>query len=304
MNIERFPVNPIVTPELHPSLGTNINGPSMVVVPPWVRQPLGKYYLYFAHHHGKHIRMAYADHLDGPWTVHGPGALQLEDSTCLDHIASPDVHVDEENQQIRMYFHGIAFPDRDATDGHERLFGESSRWVSDQRTKVAVSTDGIHFQARPEILGSSYFRTFQYGGYTYALAMPGVFYRSRDGLSNFEMGPICFGPHFRHCAVLLREHVLHVFHSNVGDAPERILHTTIDLRPNWTDWRTTPVTTLAQPEMDYEGVNRPLLASVRGAVYEPVHELRDPAIFQEDGQLFLLYAVAGESGIAIARLDM
>lgn len=304
MNIERFPVNPIVVPALHPSLGNNINGPSLIVVPPWVRQPLGKYYLYFAHHHGKHIRMAYADQLDGPWTVHGPGALQLEDSTCFDHIASPDVHVDEENQQIRMYFHGIAFPDRNATDGHERLFGESSRWVSNQRTKVAVSSDGIHFKASPEILGSSYFRTFQYGGFTYALAMPGVFYRSCDGLSNFETGPICFGPQFRHCAVLLREHVLHVFHSNVGDLPERILHTTIDLRPDWTDWRATPSTTLVQPEMPYEGVDRPLLASVRGAVNEPVHELRDPAVFQEGDQLFLLYSVAGESGIAIARLDM
>ena len=30
--------------------------------------------------------------------------------------------------------------------------------------------------------------------------------------------------------------------------------------------------------------------------------LRDPAIFEEDGRVYLLYAVAGESGIAIAEL--
>jgi hypothetical protein len=36
----------------------------------------------------------------------------------------------------------------------------------------------------------------------------------------------------------------------------------------------------------------------------PVHELRDPAIYEEDGRLYLLYSVAGEQGIAIARLHV
>ena len=31
---------------------SNINGPSLVRVPEWVEDPLGKYYLYFAHHRG------------------------------------------------------------------------------------------------------------------------------------------------------------------------------------------------------------------------------------------------------------
>jgi len=31
-------------------------------------------------------------------------------------------------------------------------------------------------------------------------------------------------------------------------------------------------------------------------------QLRDPCIFREDGLTYLLYAVAGEHGIAIARL--
>jgi hypothetical protein len=33
-----------------------------------------------------------------------------------------------------------------------------------------------------------------------------------------------------------------------------------------------------------------------------VNQLRDPAIFEEDGRVFLLYAVAGEAGIAIAEV--
>jgi len=33
-----------------------------------------------------------------------------------------------------------------------------------------------------------------------------------------------------------------------------------------------------------------------------VNQLRDPAVFEEDGRVFLVYAVAGESGLGIAEL--
>jgi hypothetical protein len=36
-------------------------------------------------------------------------------------------------------------------------------------------------------------------------------------------------------------------------------------------------------------------------VYQRVRQLRDPAIHQEGGKTYLLYCVAGESGIAIAE---
>ena len=64
-------MNRIIRPELNIEIGTNINGPSLIQVPDWVPSPLGRYYLYFAHHQGKHIQMAYSDHLQGPWTVYG-----------------------------------------------------------------------------------------------------------------------------------------------------------------------------------------------------------------------------------------
>ena len=38
----RFPQNPIVTPASSPTLGENINGPSLIRVPPWVERPLGR----------------------------------------------------------------------------------------------------------------------------------------------------------------------------------------------------------------------------------------------------------------------
>ena len=36
--------------------------------------------------------------------------------------------------------------------------------------------------------------------------------------------------------------------------------------------------------------------------YGTLNQLRDPAIYEEDGRCYLLYAVGGEAGIGIAEL--
>jgi hypothetical protein len=41
---------------------------------------MGRYYLYFAHHKGDHIRLAYADSLSGPWKIDEPGVLNVRDT--------------------------------------------------------------------------------------------------------------------------------------------------------------------------------------------------------------------------------
>ena len=321
VRIERLLDAPIITPATHPSIGSNIQGPSMIRVPDWVENPLGRYYLYFADHKGSYIRLAYADDVLGPWQIHPPGSLQIADShfpvesppipsdealaefaakrasdqgsatlphstakeATAPHIASPDVHVDDENQRIVMYFHGLA------------AFGT-------QLTRVALSSDGIRFQARPETLGRTYLRTFQYDGMTYGIAMPGQVYRSQDGLSNFEEGPQLFNPNMRHCALLRRGDLLYVFWTQVGDAPERILLSTIDLSKPWMEWKETAPVEVLRPEKDWEGVDQPVEPSIRSVAYGPVNQLRDPAIYEEGDRIFLLYAVAGEAGIAIAEV--
>ncbi|MBL0421487.1 hypothetical protein JI739_14105 [Ramlibacter sp. AW1] len=301
MKARRLLDRPIVDRALHASLGDNIDGPSLIRVPDWVVSPLGRYYLYFAHHNGRHIRLAYADALDGPWTVHEPGVLSLHESTCFDHIASPDVHVDHERRCIRMYFHGVAFAPGSPTDGHERQFGEASRWVGNQRTKLAQSPDGLRFDAQPANLGASYWRAFAWQGQPHALAMPGVFYRQQGG--RWEIGAMPFDSRFRHCAVEVIGERLHVFFTRVGDAPERILHTTIDLRPDWRDWSHGAVSEILAPELAWEGADQELLPSARGPVFTPVRQLRDPALYVEDGRRYLLYAGAGEQAIGLAQLE-
>jgi hypothetical protein len=321
VRIERRADKPIITASLDPSIGVNITGPSISRVPDWIENPLGAYYLYFADHKGSYIRLAYADHIAGPWKIHRPGSLQLAQSRFLTekptipkakkeaaltymhqvlgdtgrtdeqllddllapHIASPDVHVDDVNQRIVMYFHGL-----DA--------------FASQVTRVATSQDGLAFDARPEILGRSYWRVFEHQGWTYALSMPGLFYRSKDPLSGFEEGPKLFNKKMRHSAVLKRGDILHVFWTQVGDAPESILHSTIDLSGDWMGWAESSPQMVLKPEHDWEGANAPVEPSVRSTAFGHVNQLRDPAIFEEDGRIYLAYAVAGESGIALAEV--
>jgi len=83
MRVTRLLDAPIITPDLHPSIGKNIQGPSLIRVPDWVQSRLGTYYLYFADHKGSYIRLAYADDLRGPWKVYQPGSLQLAESHFL-----------------------------------------------------------------------------------------------------------------------------------------------------------------------------------------------------------------------------
>lgn len=289
----RLAHNPIVTPELSPSLGDNINGPSLIRAPSWVSKPLGKYYLYFAHHQGTYIRLAYADQLDGTWKIYEPGTLHIQDAAiCHDHVASPDVHVDQANRRILMYFHCPA-----------QGVGKD---IGDQKSVLATSPDGIRFTVKPKALGAPYFRVFFWNGYYYSIARAGVFSRSRDGESPFEEGPTLFNENpnvtLRHAAVDLRGNRLAVYYSRIGDAPERILVSYIDLTPDWKHWKASPPVTVLAPEKDWEGADQPIEVSKIDLAPGKVRQLRDPAIFRENGQTYLLYSVAGESGIAIAKL--
>jgi hypothetical protein len=318
MRVRRLLDRPIISPELDPSIGVNIQGPSTIRVPDWVPGRLGTYYLYFADHKGSYIRLAYADRVTGPWTIRVPGSLQLEQSCFLTeppevsaeqlaehearlkqsgtkishdllseittpHIASPDVHVDLITRQIVMYFHGLDD-------------------VGVQVTRVATSANGIDFVAQPEVLGRSYMRVFRHDGMTYALTMPGQFYRSADGMRDFAPGPMLFNPNMRHAAVMKRGDALSVFWTQVGEAPERILLSRIDLSGDWLAWQESPPVEILRPERPWEGAGAPLVPSIRSTAYGQVNQLRDPAILEDDDHVYLFYAVAGESGIAVAEL--
>jgi hypothetical protein len=102
--------------------------------------------------------------------------------------------------------------------------------------------------------------------------------------------------------VARRDDTLFVFWTQVGDIPERILLSQVDLSSDWNDWTDSAPVEVLRPERPWEGADAPLTSSVRSTAYGQVNQLRDPAIYEEDGRIFLLYAVAGESGIAIAEV--
>jgi len=297
--VVRLAAGPIIVPNMDARMGSNIQGPSLIRVPDWIDNPLGKYYLYFADHRGTYIRLAYADDVVGPWRMFEAGSLKLEDSffptTCppcslapgasgslYAHIASPDVHVDDENQQIVMYIHG--------------------RGAGQQLSRLALSRDGLNFEGAPEVLGRPYFRVIKHEDYHYALSMPGYMYRSRDGLSDFQEGPRFFNDSMRHNALLIRDNILHVFWTQAGHAPERIFLSTIDMTVDWMQWQASEPVEVLRPETEWEGAELEIAPSRRGHIDERVNQLRDPAIFEEDGKVYLLYSIAGEHGLAIAEL--
>lgn len=292
MNARRLVHGPILLPHMDERMGDNLNGPSLIRTPEWLPNRLGRYYLYFAHHSGKYIRLAYADQLEGPWTIYEPGTLHLAEAGFKDHIASPDVHIDEDNRRIAMFFHGAFLPIRPR-----------------QATRVAFSGDGIRFTTQMDILGKAYWRVFRYQDRHYALAKPGLLFRSPKGelWRNFEQGPQIFPagePAMRHLAVHRVGDILHVFYSRIGDCPERIVHSRIHLAGDWETWCPSPPRTVLSPEFDWEGADLPVEPSSGGQAKGRVRQLRDPAIYAEGNDVYLLYSVAGEHGIAIAEIDL
>ncbi len=347
--LQRDPANPVISAALHRSLQaknseggyTNINGPSVIRVPVWVDNPLGRYYLYFAHHKGNHIRLAYAERPTGPWTLHEGGILSLAESgfptdlthngpgtglrdlwdtfsvhvvrdyllladratrsdqqirkargisiaaNAAAHIASPDVIVDNTNQRLLMYFHGM--------NGN-----------SYQSSRIAESSDGVNFKVLEEGVFSTYLRGFNYRDHHYVLGMPGVIYRSNRPDGGFQpRDRILFEPAMRHAGVWVEHNSLNVLWSRVGDAPEQLLYSVVNLSaPDWNDWIASEGTPILQAEATWEGADLPVLPSLRGELDLPAHELRDPFVLVDrDGQKYLYYVGSGEQAIGVATLQ-
>lgn len=322
--------------------GRNINGPSIIRVPDWIApenraDPSAVYYLYFAHHQGNYIRLAWAENIEGPWNLYqvgagvsvgGRGVLDLgsDDKTNIGngitirgHIASPDVHADDTNRRMIIYFHGPATYD--------------GRGVG-QESFVATSPYGLDFSGgiEPVILGDFYFRVFEYRDSLYAVAKSGCLYKAPDANEPWMPPPgfdfrdrlwaerfdrpfqsdidsdanMVSGEHLRHVAVHLAGDTLYVFYTRIADSPERIMMSTMDMSVgDYQMWDSTyPPEEILQAELLWEGGDIPPRASSSGSAPENVNQLRDPHVFGDiDGRLYLSYCGCGEDAIGIARLE-
>ena len=92
-----------------------------------IKNPLGKYYMYYAAHSAPAgICLAYSDSLEGPWKEYPANPLisnKWPPNYEVSHVSSPDMVWIEEEKQYFVYFHG-----------------------ENDTTRFASTTDGIHFK--------------------------------------------------------------------------------------------------------------------------------------------------------------
>lgn len=327
---ERLPNNPVITPQMFaeagvPEDGENINGPCLIRIPEWLpadkrADPSARYYLYFADHGGTYIRMAWAASVGGPYTLYRPGKgvlsfqasggvqsgekmkwhLDLTPDLALTmHIASPDVLVDHERRRFVLFFHACS---------SRRKAGGKWEWGG-QRTFAASCENGLDFNRRIETfdLGPSYFRIFRWREQYYASAFNRFHRADEPGrlVSRYARVEVDFPAldRVRHTAVRVEGDHLTLFFSRKGSAPEHIEVAEMRLHDDPARWSVEPARSLLVPEHPWEGVDLRIETSTGGSARTPVHQLRDPYWFRDDGaREYLLYSVAGENGIAIARL--
>lgn len=286
----------IIGPEMLPGTdGANINGPACIAVPPWVEQPLGRYYLYFAHHAGTCIRLAWADTPRGPWTIHPGGVLPIAGlAHCRDHLASPDVVVDEASRTIRLFFHAVE------PHGTRQL------------TYLATSADGLAFSAHPEPLAEFYLRVVPWRGRWLGMSKGGVLWLSDSGTGGFKRLPRPAFPmrdpegnapgDVRHVALSVEGDDLWILFSRIGDAPEHIRLGLVDLRRPPELWRVEREAPLLAPLEQWEGADLPIAPSRAGASPGVEHALRDPAVLRDGERAWLFYSAAGEQAIGVTPL--
>lgn len=89
--------------------------PTIVKTTGRIRNPLGRYYLYYAPHKHVAISMAYSDSIEGPWT-------EYKQNPVIEGPSAPDIRWIEEHGKFFMW-------------GHRK----------NSQTELWTSKDGIHF---------------------------------------------------------------------------------------------------------------------------------------------------------------
>ncbi|MEE9602769.1 MAG: hypothetical protein V3V75_05645, partial [Thermoguttaceae bacterium] len=186
--------------------------PSVIRVPDWI--PSGQrpnadanYYMYYGDHDDHYIRMRWAETLDGPWTAFNLGDSYnshtrhgvfdyLSDSlrADYDHVFAPDVHVDNVNERIIMYYHGENQGTYEMEDPPYTKI-----WKRHTKDFVATSEYGLNFNSpeyaggesghgpvwqaadgpvREVIIASDYARVFEWDGGLYSVCKEGVLFKA------------------------------------------------------------------------------------------------------------------------------
>jgi hypothetical protein len=130
--------------------------PTVVRAEGRVPQPLGKFYLYYAPHDAPGgICLAYADQPEGPWHEYAHNPVIARDWAPhfrVSHVSGPDAIWSEEEKKLFLYFHG-----------------------ENPVTRLATSSDGIHFDYAGEVVTTRMFENLSEASYgrVFRHALPG-----------------------------------------------------------------------------------------------------------------------------------
>jgi hypothetical protein len=285
-----LPSNPEMT-----SRGENINGPTVVQIRfGLLKKPF--YLLFFAHHHGKFIRVAFSRLPNGPFIrIHAWGLHWVWNplSERRGHVASPESVL---------------------VDGKRYLLTHSpSRRLPKQKTYAARLYLGF-FSPRPRLtLLPGYARFFSWDKQVYAVTHGRGLYRIKgpdwrpqelelDVREAIHLPDLEASVGIRHPFILPIGDNLLYFFTRRGDSPERIFASLLYFNTDKCASLGKPIEVL-RPEMPFEGSELPTRPSAGGIARNSENAVRDPFVLELDGKYILYYAVQAERGIACAELD-
>jgi len=279
----------------------SICNPCLIKTPKWIKKKLGKYYLYFADHRGKFIKLLYSDHLDRGWKYLDKKILHLKSKPKLDaynHIASPEIYVNKKEKQIYIFTHS-----------HSR--SKIGQW-----TYLSNSKDGINFSKKfNKPLAPFYLRFFYHKKYYYGIVKGADLWRSRNINIKFQQCQNLLtrkksktnlhnkNGSIRHLGILKKKNYLHCVFSKIGDKPERIYYTKIHLSKNYLNWKFQKIKEILRPTFPYEGSKLKLKKSKAGDAPRGENALRDPYLFVDGKKTYLIYCVKGEKNFALCEID-
>ena len=280
------------------NFNSNICNPCIIKVPEWVKDSLGKYYLYYADHRGKYIKFAFSNFIFNNWRSKLDIIININSfNNAINHIASPEIYIDD----IKKKFYLLT---------HSHSATHKGQW-----TYVSESNNGLHFKVvNDKPLAPFYLRVFKYNNFFYGVSKGGNLWKTNELIREFYPCQNLFDPSksnellhnyegaVRHVGLFVENNILYIFYSKIGDKPERIYFSKLNLEKNDKNWKFNSETELLRPTMDFEGANLPLLKSKPGDTPVAENALRDPYLFKINSNYYLAYCVQGEFGIAIAEI--
>lgn len=278
----------------------SICNPCLIKTPSWIKNKLGKYYLYFADHRGKFIKLLYSNHLDRDWKFLNKKILNINSISKLDahnHIASPEIYINNKEKKIYMFTHS-----------HSR--SKVGQW-----TYLSLSKDGINFSRKfNKPLAPFYFRFFNHKKYYYGIVKGGDLWRSKNIDAVYKKCQNLLtqkktkttlhnkNGSIRHLSILKKKNYLHCVFSKIGDKPEKIYYTKVFLSKNYLNWKFKKIKEILRPTFPYEGSNLKLKRSKPGDAPEPENALRDPYLFIDGKKTYMIYCVKGEKNFALCQI--